>query len=119
MLKTIFFKYKWAAYLVAFLLYTFGVWHVTNTYNKASILEDKLTETNAVLKNVQDNNELGKTISGKLQKDLQKYLAGGKTITKEIQREIITNNIYNDCKSTDGVVRNYRQKLESQDKPAE
>ena len=36
------------------------------------------------------------------------------TINKEIQHEISTNTIYRDCKSTDGILREYESKLDLQ-----
>lgn len=100
-------KYKLFIILGLLAAYSLGVWHVASTYTESSIYKDKLSEAVAAL-------EQNKKLSGELQQGLRDYFAKAKPITKEIQRETITNNIYSDCKSTDGVMRGYQDKLNAQ-----
>lgn len=107
LLKTLWVKYKIVFGIVALCLYTFCVWNITTKLNENTLLKDEVAK-------LQFNAGLGKDIQDRLEKSLKSYQSKAGPITKEIQREIITNNIYSDCKSTDGIVRSYRDKLDAQ-----
>lgn len=100
-------QYKWLVLGVGAILWSMGVWHVASTYTESSYTKEKLA---MVEKHQAD---LAKS-SKEYQESLAKIKPVITTINKEIQREIQTNTVYSDCKSTDGVVREYERKLDLQ-----
>lgn len=94
--------------------YTATVSFGTYKWVKAGYTEEKLALAEDYIKAQASNNELKAEISQEIQQGLQDYFTKAKPITKEIQRETITNHVYTDCRSTDGVVREYERKLDLQ-----
>lgn len=100
-------QYKWPLVGIGVILWSGCVWHIASTYTESSYTKEKLKTLEEHVNVIQ-----------KMSKEYQESLAALKpkvtTINKEIQREISTNTVYRDCKSTDGVVREYEKKLDLQ-----
>lgn len=94
--------------------YTATVSFATYKWINAGYVKEKLQMAENYIEAQATNNELKSEISKEIQQGLQDYFTKAKPITKEIQRETITNRVYTDCRSTDGVVREYERKLDLQ-----
>lgn len=108
MLKT----YKLYIYAALFLVYSVGLWHVAAQYTESKYVKQALAQSEKLIELTEKNQELASNIDKKLQEGFAKVKPKITTINKEIQREIIENRIYSECKSTDGVVRQFEDKLD-------
>jgi len=106
MLK-IFEQYKWLAIGIGVILWSGCVWHIASTYTESSYTKEKLSD-------LQEHTRQISEMSKQFQEDLAALKPKVTTINKEIQHEISTNTIYRDCKSTDGILREYESKLDLQ-----
>ena len=78
------------------------------------MLKEKLAAQSQALQIVADNKELGTKISEQLKKDISGLAPIINNINKGTEREIITNHVYSDCRTTDGMLDLYNKKLELQ-----
>jgi uncharacterized protein YlxW (UPF0749 family) len=110
----VFNTYKWLFVGIGVILWSMSIWHVASTYTESSYTKDKLKLVQEKLDlREKQANEIAE-LSKKYQENLETLKPKITTINKEIQREILTNNVYHDCKSTDGVVQQYENKLDLQ-----
>lgn len=79
-------------------------------------LEKELALSTEIIQTHIKSEEVKETIDKAFQERLSQLRPQITTINKEIQREIYKEPVYTDCKSTDGVVRNYERKLDLQTK---
>lgn len=100
-------KFKWYILVAGLIIWSAGLWHVASTYTDAKYVKQALEIK-------EHNDDLRDHIDKKLQTELAKIKPQITTINNEIQREIQTNTVYRDCKSTDGVMHNYDKLLEAQ-----
>jgi len=95
-----------------FIVYSLGVWHVAGTYKEAKYIKENLAQANKVIELTEKNQEIIAGIDKKLQEGFAKIKPQVTTINKEIQREIIENRIYSECKSTPDLVQQFEDKLD-------
>lgn len=99
-----------------FVIWSWGVWDISSKVTEHEYQQEKLAVAEEILEQQRYNNTLKDSIS----KDLQEYLATLRpqvtTINKEMQREVSTNTVYAECKSTPDIVREYERKLDLQAK---
>ncbi len=107
-------QYKWILILGCFLVYSFGIWHVASKYKESVFLKEKLDMAIEIQEAIEKFNTLNDSISSKVQEELSKIKQKNVAINKEIHNETAKDPVYNSCKSTDGVVQQYRDKLSNQ-----
>lgn len=107
-------KIKLFVLIGAIVAYTAFVSLATYKVIDGKYTKEKLEQANAFIEKQNKNDNLKAEISKEVQAGLKRYLDTAKPITKEIQRETITNRVYTDCRSTDGVVQQYERKLDLQ-----
>ncbi len=100
-------QYKWMALGTGVVVWSVGLWHVASTYTESTYTKERLSSLQKHVDTIQ-------TMSKEYQDSLAALKPKVTTINKEIQREINTNTVYRDCKSTDGVLREYENKLDLQ-----
>ncbi len=107
-------EYKWIGIGIGAILWSIGVWHVAASYTENSYTKEKLELSHKLEESRAKDTELKTVISKALQESLASLRPQVTTINKEIQREILTNHVYTDCKSTDSLMQQYEHKLDLQ-----
>lgn len=107
-------KYKWLLIVLLVIIYTIGVANVVTKYVSAGHTEAMLQLEQEKNKALNENLKLRDSFDAKLAQELAKRRPIVNNINKEIQREIQTNTVYRDCKSSDSVRDNYNKLLETQ-----
>lgn len=107
-------QYKWYVIFLGFISWTVGVSYIVNGFAHRSIAEDKLELVQRTLEQVQKSTDVKEAVSKAFQENLSFITPKITTINKEIHREIQQNSVYTDCRTTDGVLRQYEQKLDLQ-----
>ena len=109
-------KYKWLAIgLIWFASLCSASWVTYQVVTKQAT-QDKLEMAEKIIERKAQDDELKDSISKQLQESLAAIKPEITTINRKIEREVIQNTVYRDCKSTDGVVREYERKLDLQSK---
>ena len=104
---SLFSQFKYYALALVFVVYSFGVWHVSSGYANNEFNKERLAAANEVIRIKDENAALATKLSSDVTAALAEYKKGQNAIKPSAP-------VYNDC-LVDGSVRNeYKRKLEAQ-----
>lgn len=107
-------EYKWYAIAIAFVVYSFGVWHVSGQVSENEFNKERLAAANEIIRIKTFNDNLAGSITTSLQTGLAKINADSKKNQKDLLNEMSKDSRYSTCLVTDSVHDLYKRKLQNQ-----
>lgn len=108
-------KIKYYVYAIALLTYSIGVWTVSAGYSENSFNKERLEQSKAIVRLMDQNATTGAEIAKKLEAQLEAGRRLGRLESKEIYEAVLSDPRYKSCRVTDGVRNALQRKLDRQD----
>lgn len=108
------FAYKWYAVAIAFLVYSVGVWNISERVAENDFNRERLRHAEEIIRIKQENDQLASQLSGQLQTALEQLDNSSKKHQKDLLDALAQDKRFSMCRVTDSVRELYKRKLQAQ-----